>query len=123
MRSITGASMMAAMIFSSPPQFAQCSRSMAKTRLSRHLHGAECLGADVRGATPADPGEVVAGRIIEMMKATAFPNGLTAVGLGAADAGALADGSFPQQRLLAKSPCPVVKEHLASLFLGAMRCW
>ena len=34
MRSITGASMMAAMIFSSPPQFGPCSRSMAKTRLS-----------------------------------------------------------------------------------------
>ena len=38
MRSITGASMMAAMIFSSPPQFGHCSRSMAKTRLSRPSH-------------------------------------------------------------------------------------
>ena len=34
MRSITSASRMAAMIFSSPPQFGQCSRSSAKTRLS-----------------------------------------------------------------------------------------
>jgi hypothetical protein len=34
MRSITDASKMAAMIFSSPPQFGQCSRSRANTRLS-----------------------------------------------------------------------------------------
>ena len=34
MRSITGASSIAAMIFSSPPQFGQCSRSISKTRLS-----------------------------------------------------------------------------------------
>jgi len=32
--SITGCSRMAAMIFSSPPQFGQCSRSRSKTRLS-----------------------------------------------------------------------------------------
>jgi alcohol dehydrogenase class IV len=89
----------------------------------RHLDGAQCLGADVRGATPADAGEVVAGRIIEMMKATLVPNGLTAVGFGAADVGALAEGAFPQQRLLANSPRPVAKHDLAGLFLGAMRYW
>jgi alcohol dehydrogenase class IV len=89
----------------------------------RHLHGAECLGADVRGATPADAGEIVATRIIEMMKATVFPNGLAAVGFGPADAGTLAAGAFPQQRLLANSPRPVAKEDLATLFRGAMRYW
>lgn len=89
----------------------------------RHLHGAECLGADVRGATEADAGEVVAKRIIEMMKATVFPNGLAAVGFGADDAGALAEGAFPQQRLLANSPRPVAKDDLAALFRGAMRYW
>jgi alcohol dehydrogenase class IV len=89
----------------------------------RHLHGAECLGADVREATPADAGEVVAKRIIEMMKATVFPNGLAAVGFGADDAGALAEGAFPQQRLLANSPRPVAKDDLATLFRGAMRYW
>jgi alcohol dehydrogenase class IV len=89
----------------------------------RHLHGADCLGADVRGATPADAGEVVAKRIIEMMQATVFPNGLAAVGFGEADAGALAEGAFPQQRLLANSPRPVAKDDLATLFRGAMHYW
>jgi alcohol dehydrogenase class IV len=89
----------------------------------RHLHGAECLGADVRGATPDDAGEIVAARLIEMMKETLFPNGLAAVGFAAADAGALAAGAFPQQRLLANSPRPVAQQDLASLFAGAMRYW
>jgi alcohol dehydrogenase class IV len=89
----------------------------------RHLHGAECLGADVRGATPDDAGEIVAARVIEMMKETLFPNGLAAVGFAAADAGALAAGAFPQQRLLANSPRPVAQQDLASLFAGAMRYW
>jgi hypothetical protein len=34
MRSMTGASRIAAMIFNSPPQFGQCSRSISKTRFS-----------------------------------------------------------------------------------------
>jgi alcohol dehydrogenase class IV len=89
----------------------------------RHLHGAACLGADVRGATPADAGEVVAARIVEMMQATVFPNGLAAVGFGAADAAALAEGAYPQQRLLANSPRPVAKSDLQELFRTAMRYW
>jgi hypothetical protein len=54
------------------------------------------------------------------MKAAALQDGLTGVGLGAADAGALAYGAFPQQRLLARLPFPLVKEDLASLLLGAI---
>jgi hypothetical protein len=45
------------------------------------------------------------------------------VGFAAADAGALAAGAFPQQRLLANSPRPVAQQDLASLFAGAMRYW
>jgi alcohol dehydrogenase class IV len=89
----------------------------------RHLHGAACLGADVSGATPEDAGEVVAKRIIAMMQATLFPNGLAAVGFGPTDAGALAEGAFPQQRLLANSPRPVGKADLEALFRSAMRYW
>jgi len=89
----------------------------------RHLHGAECLGADVHGATPEDAGDLLAGHLIQMMKDTLFPNGLTAVGFGGADVPALADGAFPQQRLLANSRRPVAKRDLASLFGGAMRYW
>ena len=41
-RTITGGSTMVAIIFKAPPQFGQCSRSISKTRLSRH--------AQLRGA-------------------------------------------------------------------------
>lgn len=89
----------------------------------RHLHGAECLGADLRGATPDDAGEVVATRIIAMMKDTLFPSGLAQIGFGDADIGALIEGAYPQQRLLANSPRPLVKADLDDLFRGAMKYW
>jgi hydroxyacid-oxoacid transhydrogenase len=89
----------------------------------RHLHGAQCLGADARGAAGADAGEVLARRIIEMMKATLFPSGLGSIGFSEADVPALAEGAYPQQRLLTNSPRPVNKDDLAGLFRGAMQYW
>jgi alcohol dehydrogenase class IV len=89
----------------------------------RHLHGARCLGADTRDATDDDAGDVLAARIIEMMRATKFPNGLKAVGYGMDDASALAEGAFPQRRVLSNSPRPVDKEQLRALFAGAMAYW
>ncbi len=59
-------------------------RYTAPAHPERHLHGAHCLGARLGGATHADAGEVLAGRVIELMRATAMPNGLTALGFGEA---------------------------------------
>ena len=89
----------------------------------RHLHGAECLGADVRGAAPDDAGEILAGRLIELMQATGIPNGLGAIGFGADDIGALTDGAFPQKRVIGNAPRSVTRDDLAQLFRGAMRYW
>jgi len=89
----------------------------------RHLHGAECLGADVRGAAPDDAGEVVAKRLIELMQATGIPNGLSAIGFGISDVAALTDGAFPQKRVIGNAPRPVTSEDLANLFGRAMRYW
>jgi len=89
----------------------------------RHLHGAQSLGADARGATIVDAGEILAQRIIAMMQETLFPGGLAAIGFGEADAPALAEGAHPQQRLLTNSPRPVGKADLAGLFRGAMQYW
>src|SRR6185295_6160343 len=89
----------------------------------RHLHGAECLGADVRGATPDDAGEIVAKRLIELMQATGIPNGLSAIGFGVSDIGALTDGAFPQKRVIGNAPRAVSREDLAALFGSAMRYW
>ena len=66
---------------------------------------------------------MLAARIIEMMRATKFPNGLNAVGYLASDVTALAQGAFPQKRVLSNSPRPVNMDELRDLFSGAMAYW
>jgi len=89
----------------------------------RHLHGAECLGAETRGATPDDAGDILAARIIELMRATAFPGGLAAIGYGDDDVPALVAGAYPQRRVMTNSPREASKDDLAALFRGAMQYW
>jgi len=89
----------------------------------RHLHGAVWLGADARGASDADAGEVLSRHLIGLMKQTGIPNGIAGVGYHDGDIGALCEGAFAQQRLLTNSPRPVDKDDLAGLFRGAMQYW
>jgi hydroxyacid-oxoacid transhydrogenase len=89
----------------------------------RHLEGADWLGADIRGAGEDDDGEVLAGQIVELMKATAIPNGISGVGYNADDIPALTAGAFPQQRLLANAPRAIDRDALAGLFRGALSYW
>lgn len=89
----------------------------------RHLHGAECLGVDVRGATDADAGEVLAKRVIELMRATDMPNGLTALGFDATHVDALAAGAEPQYRVIRNAPKDVSRDDLTGLFRAALRYW
>jgi len=89
----------------------------------RHLHGARCLGADTRGAADADAGDVLAGRVIELMKATAMPNGLQALGFDATHLDALASGAEPQYRVIRNAPKDVSRDDLTRLFSAAMRYW
>ncbi len=89
----------------------------------RHLRGAACLGADTRGASPEDAGEVLAGRVIEMMRAAGMPNGLSELGFGDADVDALAIGAEPQYRVIRNAPKDVSREDLKDLFSAAMRYW
>ncbi|HPT57961.1 MAG TPA: hydroxyacid-oxoacid transhydrogenase, partial [Casimicrobium sp.] len=89
----------------------------------RHFEAAQFLGANTADATAKDAGEVVAGKLIEMMRAVNFPNGLNAVGYTDADAETLAERAFPQQRVIKNAPRDVTKASLAELFKGAMRYW
>ena len=57
------------------------------------------------------------------MQATGIPNGLGAIGFGASDVAALADGAFPQKRVIGNAPRAVTRDDLAQLFAGAMRYW
>jgi alcohol dehydrogenase class IV len=98
-------------------------RHTAPSDPTRHLESAGFLGADLRDAGENDAGEVLAGRIIEMMRETGMPNGLEDLGYGEADVPGLADGAWAQQRLLANSPVEVSPAMLAGLYLSARSYW
>jgi hydroxyacid-oxoacid transhydrogenase len=98
-------------------------RHTAPVNPARHLHCAASLGADARGATPADAGEVLAGRVIELMRAVDMPNGLSALGFGEADIDALATGAEPQYRVIKNAPVDIGRGEITSLFRAALRYW
>jgi hydroxyacid-oxoacid transhydrogenase len=106
-------------IVNSPAAF----RALADACPERHLEGAAWLGADCRGAAPGDVGEVLAGHLVRLMQATGMPNGVAGVGYDASDLGALAQGTFAQQRLIRNSPKPMTVDSLRELFAEAMRYW
>jgi hydroxyacid-oxoacid transhydrogenase len=89
----------------------------------RHLEAARLLGADVRGASPQDAGDLLADALIKIMKAVGMPNGLSAVGFTEADVEALAEGTLPQHRVTKLSPRPADKQDLMALFRAALRYW
>ena len=89
----------------------------------RHLEAAQFLGAKTQGADAKDAGEIVASKLVALMRAVDFPNGLNAVGYTEADAEALAERAFPQQRVIKNAPRDVTKASLAELFKGAMKYW
>lgn len=98
-------------------------RSFGPFCAERHLEAAALLGADTRGAAPADGGELLADRVIALSRAISLPNGVTGVGYTAADIDHLIAGTVPQQRLLANAPCDVDAECLRDLFAGALTYW
>ena len=63
----------------------------------------------------------LAGRVIELMRATGMPNGLSALGFTEADLDALATGAEPQYRVIKNGPVDVGREEIRGLYRGAMR--
>ena len=98
-------------------------RHTAPSNPGRHLHCAQCLAAETRGATPADAGEVLAGRVIDLMKAAEMPNGLSALGFGDDAIDALATGAEPQYRVIRNAPKDVSRDDLTGLFRAALSYW
>lgn len=98
-------------------------RWTAATNPTLHLQAAQLMGADTRGATPADAGEILAGAIVEIMRKTGMPNGLKAIGFSEADVDKLVEGTLPQHRVTKLSPKPASAADLRQLFLNSMTCW
>ena len=89
----------------------------------RHLEAAACLGADAHGATPDDAGEVVATRIVDLMRATEMPNGLGGVGFGAGDVGPLARSAERQRRAIGNAPRDTNLTDIEHIYQGALSYW
>jgi hydroxyacid-oxoacid transhydrogenase len=79
-------------------------RYTAQAAPQRHFEAASYLQADLNGAGVDDSGEALANRLIELMRKTGVPNGLSGVGFGPDDVPALAASSARQVRAIANSP-------------------
>jgi len=106
-------------ILTSPSAF----RFTAEGAPQRHLEAAACLGANTNDATPADAGEVVATRIVELMRATQMPNGLQGIGFTTDNAVALADAVMNQRRAIGNAPRETSHADATEVFKNAMTYW
>ena len=98
-------------------------RFTAQANPERHLYAAGLMGVDVTDAAPEDAGDLLADAIIDLMKQTGMPNGLSAVGYGLEDVDALVAGTLPQHRVTKLSPRPAGAEELRQLFVDSMTLW
>ncbi|MCZ6669151.1 MAG: alcohol dehydrogenase, partial [Gammaproteobacteria bacterium] len=68
-------------------------------------------------------GEVVAGRIIELMKKTSMPNGIGELGFGPADVRDLAASSVRQLRPIANAPRETNLVDIENIFAASINYW
>lgn len=95
----------------------------ASSNPERHMRAAQLLGADVNGAGPEDAGDLIAERLIYILKEIGVPNGLGGVGYTADDVPALVEGTLPQHRVTKLAPRPTGAEELSQLFTDSMKLW
>ncbi|UCG25304.1 MAG: iron-containing alcohol dehydrogenase [Chloroflexota bacterium] len=98
-------------------------RFTAQADPQRHLYAASLMGVDIADATPEDAGDLLAGAIVDIMRRTGMPNGISAVGYGPADVELLVQGTLPQHRVTKLSPRPAGAADLVQLFLDSMTLW
>jgi alcohol dehydrogenase class IV len=96
-------------------------RYTAESSPERHFEAATYLQADLKGAVPADSGEALAARLIELMRKTGVPNGLSGVGFAAADVPALAASTSRQIRAIANSPRETNLVDIENIYSAAMQ--
>jgi hydroxyacid-oxoacid transhydrogenase len=87
----------------------------------RHLRAAELLAPGA--ARPSRDPEFLPSVLIDLLRDIDIPNGIAAVGFGAADVPGLVEGTMKQQRLLATCPKPVTEDDIAGIFTRSMELW
>ncbi len=86
----------------------------------RHLKAAIAMGAEVGDYNAQKPGDILAERVINMMKDTNMPSGISKLGYNLDDIDALTERTWAQQRLLVNSPRITEKSDIQNLFKDAM---
>lgn len=86
----------------------------------RHLEAANSLGANAWDAGSDEAGEVVAGRIIELMKKTAMPDGIGDLGFGEADIKPLAASTIRQVRAIDNAPRETNLQDIENIYAAAI---
>jgi hydroxyacid-oxoacid transhydrogenase len=108
-----------AVILNAPAVF----RFTAPANPERHLYAAKLMGVDVSNADPDNAGELIVKSIIDLMRQTGVPNGLSAVGFGPDDVDQLVTGTLPQHRVTKLSPRAAEVADLKQIFLDSMTLW
>ncbi len=98
-------------------------RFLAESAPDRHLAAASFLGAETGGAIPEEAGEIVANRLIQILRDTHGPNGLTDLGFGAENAKALAVSSIRQTRAIHNAPRIADQTEMENIYTNAVRYW
>ncbi|MFK8080299.1 MAG: hydroxyacid-oxoacid transhydrogenase [Granulosicoccus sp.] len=98
-------------------------RYTAEATPERHMQGARFLLADDNGAAIEDAGEVLANRLVQLMRATNMPNGLNGVGFDESHIKALAGSSVRQGRAIANAPRDSNLVDLENMYTNALSYW
>lgn len=106
-----------AVILNAPAVF----RYTASSNPERHMRAARLLGADIAGAGPEDAGDLIADRLIFILKEIGVPNGLGGVGYTPDDIPALVEGTLPQHRVTKLAPRATGADELTALFTDSMQ--
>jgi alcohol dehydrogenase class IV len=105
-----------AVIVNAPSVF----RFMGPACPARHREAAKSLGCN---DDRRPPGDLLADGIIEIMRATGVPNGLSALGYSMDDLDALTEKGWKQRRVVDNAARQVRKEEMREIFAGALRYW
>jgi hydroxyacid-oxoacid transhydrogenase len=98
-------------------------RFTGPARPDRHLEAVRLMGVETGGAAKAEAGEILADAVVELMKKTGMPNGLSAVGYSEKDVDKLVEGTLPQHRVTKLCPRPFTPQDLRKLFLDSLTLW
>jgi hydroxyacid-oxoacid transhydrogenase len=108
-----------AVILNAPAVF----RYTASSNPERHMRAAQLLGADVTGVGPEDAGDLIADRLIHILREIGVPNGLSGVGYTVDDVPRLVEGTLPQHRVTKLAPRLTGADELTELFKDSMKLW